>query len=77
MSKKTLTIFALIIVLLVSVSLVAAQGQLPGSGWKSGQQIQNVGSANASIVFQAFGQDGPGEVYVLTANGDVARIDPA
>ena len=58
MSKKTLTIFALIIVLLVSVSLVAAQGQLPGSGWKSGQQIQNVGSANASIVFQAFGQDG-------------------
>jgi hypothetical protein len=61
MSKKTLTVFALLIVLLVSVSLVAAQGQLPGSGWKSGQQIQNVGTANASIVFQAY--DGSGTSF--------------
>lgn len=58
MSKKSLTVFALLLVLLVSVGLVAAQGQLPGSGWKSGQQIQNVGSANASIVFQAYDQSG-------------------
>jgi len=58
MSKKNLTVFALLLVLLVSVGLVVAQGQLPGSGWKSGQQIQNVGSANASIVFQAYDQNG-------------------
>lgn len=58
MSKKTLTVFALLVVVLVSVSLVAAQGQLPGSGWKSGQQIQNVGNANASIVFQAYDTSG-------------------
>jgi hypothetical protein len=58
MSKKFLTVFVLLVVVLVSVSLVAAQGQLPGSGWKSGQQIQNVGTANASIVFQAYGTNG-------------------
>lgn len=58
MSKKNLTVFALFIVLLIGVGLVAAQGQLPGSGWKSGQQIQNVGTANASIVFQAFDTSG-------------------
>ncbi len=58
MTKKTLSVFAILLVVLVSVSLVAAQGQLPGSGWKSGQQIQNVGSADASIVFQAYGPTG-------------------
>jgi hypothetical protein len=58
MSKKFLTVFVLLVVVLVSVSLVAAQGQLPGSGWKSGQQIQNVGTADASIVFQAYGTNG-------------------
>lgn len=57
MSKKLLTVFALLVVLLVAASLVAAQ-TLPGSGWKSGQQIQNIGSANSSIVFQAFDQSG-------------------
>ena len=60
MTKKTLSVFAVLIVVLISASLVAAQ-QLPGSGWKSGQQIQNVGSANASIVFQAY--DGSGVAY--------------
>lgn len=60
MSKKVLTVFALMLVLLVAVGLVSAQGQLPGSGWKSGQQIQNVGTANATIVFQAYNQAGVG-----------------
>jgi hypothetical protein len=58
MSKKVITISALMLILLTAVSLVAAQAQLPGSGWKSGQQIQNVGSSSASIVFQAYNQTG-------------------
>ena len=53
MSKKVLLVITVLIALLVSFSLVAAQSQLPGSGWWSGQQIQNVGSSNASVVFQA------------------------
>ncbi|MCZ2112460.1 MAG: hypothetical protein LC131_01215 [Anaerolineae bacterium] len=59
MSKKVLTILTVLIVVLAAVGLVMAEGNaLPGSGWKSGQQIQNVGAANASIVFQAYGQNG-------------------
>lgn len=50
--------FVLIIVLLVSVGLVLAQGGLPGSGWKSGQQIQNVGGSNAKVVLTAYEDNG-------------------
>ena len=50
--------FVLVIVLLVSVGLTFAQGGLPGSGWKSGQQAQNVGSASAKVVMTAYEQNG-------------------
>jgi hypothetical protein len=50
--------FVLVLVLLVSVSLVLAQGGLPGSGWKSGQQIQNVGNASANVVLTAYDDNG-------------------
>ena len=51
--------FVLVIVLLVSVGLVFAEGSsLPGSGWKSGQQAQNVGSASAKVVMTAYEQNG-------------------
>jgi hypothetical protein len=50
--------FVLVIILLVSVGLVLAQGGLPGSGWKSGQQIQNVGTGSAKVVFTAYDEDG-------------------
>jgi hypothetical protein len=50
--------FVIIVVVLVTVSLVAAQGGLPGSGWKSGQQIQNVGNAVAQVVFTAYDTSG-------------------
>ncbi len=50
--------FVLVIVLLVSVGLVFGQGGLPGSGWKSGQQIQNVGNASAKVVLTAYEDNG-------------------
>jgi len=38
---------------------VLAEGNtLPGSGWKSGQQAQNVGSASAKVVMTAYEQNG-------------------
>ncbi len=55
---KKLIPFVILLVVLVTVSLVAAQGGLPGSGWKSGQQIQNVGNAAAQVVFMAYDQSG-------------------
>lgn len=58
MSKKVL-LLVLVIALLASVSVVMAQGGgLPGSGWKSGQQVQNIGNASGKIVFTAYGQNG-------------------
>jgi hypothetical protein len=50
--------FVLVIVLLISVGLVFGQGGLPGSGWKSGQQIQNVGNSNAKVVLTAYEENG-------------------
>jgi hypothetical protein len=55
--KKTIP-FVIVLVLLISVGLVFAQGGLPGSGWKSGQQVQNVGNANAKVVLTAYEDDG-------------------
>lgn len=59
MIKRLLPVLALLIVALVSVSLVAAQNALPGSGWLSGQQIQNLSeTTNGTIVFTAYDQQG-------------------
>ncbi len=55
--KKLIPVLVLVIAF-AAVGLVAAQGNLPGSGWKSGQQIQNTGSGAASIAFIAYGTDG-------------------
>jgi hypothetical protein len=55
---KKLIPFIVLVVVLVTVGLVAAQGGLPGSGWKSGQQIQNVGAADAKVVFTAYDLSG-------------------
>jgi hypothetical protein len=53
--KKVFPIFILILVLVVAVSVV---GALPGSGWKSGQQVQNIGGASAQVVLTAYDQSG-------------------
>jgi hypothetical protein len=53
--KKAFPIFILIVVLLVVVGIV---GALPGSGWKSGQTIQNVGGSDAQIVLTAYDETG-------------------
>ena len=53
MSKKPIVILIVVMALMVTVGIVAAQ-QLPGSGWLSGQQIQNIGSGTATISFTAY-----------------------
>ncbi|MCB0037042.1 MAG: hypothetical protein KDE51_23590, partial [Anaerolineales bacterium] len=55
--KKALY-FVVGIMAILSFSLVAAQSGLPGAGWESGQQIQNIGSGPANIIFTAYGTDG-------------------
>lgn len=59
MSKKPVIVIVLMLALLATVGLVSAQqGQLPGSGWFTGQQIQNVGDAQATISFNAYNASG-------------------
>lgn len=58
MFKKSTIVLVVVLALLVSVGLIAAQNQLPGSGWLSGQQIQNIGNATTPIVFTAYDKDG-------------------
>lgn len=55
--KKFIVILLSIIVLVLGVSMVAAQ-ELPGSGWESGQQIQNVGTTGTDITLTVYNQDG-------------------
>jgi hypothetical protein len=78
----------LMLVLLTAVGLVAAQGSnLPGSGWKSGQTIQNVGGSNATIVFDAYSTTGqafscgqrqaaPGAAVNFLTDVDCASVQP-
>lgn len=54
MFKKATIVLLVVLALTVSVGLIAAQNQLPGSGWLSGQQIQNIGTGPATIVFTAY-----------------------
>ena len=53
--KKVFPFFIIVLLLVVAVSVV---GALPGSGWKSGQQVQNVGGSSAQVVLTAYDQGG-------------------
>lgn len=58
MLKKTL-VLVIALLLLAGIGVVGAQsGNLPGSGWWSGQQIQNVGTATTDVVFTAYNSAG-------------------
>lgn len=70
-------VVAAILALVVMVGTVSAQSALPGSGWWSGEQIQNVGSASAQIDILVYDKDsvetypasaevGEGEAFTFT-----------
>jgi hypothetical protein len=43
-----------VVMTVLMVSVVSAQSGIPGSGWWSGQQVQNVGDATANVVIVAY-----------------------
>jgi hypothetical protein len=79
---KKLSIIVLMLLLVVSVGLVSAgPNDLPGTGWTSGQQIQNVGAASGTVNLTAYDQAGtayncgdqaldPGESYTYLPDND-------
>lgn len=49
MRKRLTSLLAALVVSLMIVSLAAAETNLPGGGWWSGEQVQNVGDSTATI----------------------------
>jgi len=60
MKRKLFTVVTVVVLAMLMASLVIAQGpgvqDLPGGGWITGTQIQNVGTGNATIVMTVYGQ---------------------
>jgi len=56
MKKYILTLSLLIVGVLMASTLASAQGpaNLPGSGWWSGEQVQNVGDSDGTLVITAY-----------------------
>jgi hypothetical protein len=53
MNKKLVSVMGAIVVVVLMVSTVSAQG-IPGSGWWTGEQVQNVGSSTATVNITAY-----------------------
>jgi hypothetical protein len=75
--KKFAAVSLFVMVSLVFASLASAQTGVPGSGWWSGEQIQNVGDQSGTVVLTAYDSQspatydeqkslGPGEAYTFT-----------
>jgi hypothetical protein len=83
---KKVSVIVLMLVLVISVGLVSAgPNDLPGTGWSSGQQIQNVGAASGTVTLIAYDMTGanfpcgdqaldPGESYTYLPDNDCATM---
>jgi len=56
--KKTFVIGILILMLVAVAVVVAAPNNLPGAGWKTGTQVQNVSTGPVNIILTAYDQSG-------------------
>jgi hypothetical protein len=53
--KKVISLFTVLVTTMVLlVSVASAQSNLPGGGWWSGEQVQNVGTADATVIVTAY-----------------------
>jgi hypothetical protein len=73
--KKMSVLLAAVLVFAVALSAAAAPGALPGGGWWSPFQIQNVGDDDANLAYTAYWQVGLGSAD--TYSQDVAITVPA
>jgi hypothetical protein len=58
MKKKMLSLIAAVAIIAAMASIAVAQTGIPGSGWWTGEQVQNVGTATANIVVTAYDKNG-------------------
>ena len=67
---RKFSVIITIILMLVVATTVLAQTSLPGSGWWSGETIQNVGNDTATISVNAFGDGCPATGCAVTKDVD-------
>lgn len=70
MKKKFLLIALTVLLGLVPTAIFAQGSGLPGSGWQTGQQVQNVGNSNANIQITAYDANGS-----ATYSGDARTLN--
>jgi len=58
MKKRIVSISLALVVIVAMVGVVVAQTGIPGTGWWSGEQVQNVGTTTANIVVTAYDKNG-------------------
>jgi len=73
---KKFSAVLVIALLLVAATSVLAQSGLPGSGWWSGETIQNVGDADANIQVTAYGGGSSYQTSKLVAPGAFTNFVP-
>ena len=54
MKKKLFSAVVAVAIITTFATVALAQNGIPGTGWWSGEQVQNVGSASANIVVTAY-----------------------
>lgn len=79
MKKLLRLLFIVSIMSILIVTTVQAEtGSVPGGGWWSGEQVQNVGSGNATVVVTAYGGGGQyATTNVLLAPNEAKTFAPA
>ncbi len=73
---KKFSVVLVIALLLVAATSALAQSGLPGSGWWSGETIQNVGDADADITVTAYGDAVPYVANKIVAPGAFTNFTP-
>ncbi len=58
MNRRIMYAVLMAVLLTGAVAIVGAQSQLPGNGWTTGFQFQNVGSAPTDVLLVAYDQNG-------------------
>jgi len=54
MQKKFLVVSVIVLIALMTSTVATAQGNIPGTGWWSGEQVQNVSSSDATVAVTAY-----------------------
>lgn len=58
MKKRMFSMLGVVVILAVVVGMASAQSGIPGTGWWTGEQVQNVGTSTANIVVTAYDKNG-------------------